>query len=73
MPQILDTTSERLWRGLPVSTGVVEAVVHVLKDEFDEPAERSIEQEQVETELARLDVAIAATKREILALQKSIT
>lgn len=71
MPAIQDTT-ERLWRGLPVSTGVVEAVVHVLKDEFDEPAERAIEQAEVDSELARLDTAIAATKSEILALQKSI-
>lgn len=64
--------SERLWRGLPVSSGVVEAVAHVLKDYFDEPAERAIEQSQVDVELARLDAAIAATKKEILALQKRI-
>ena len=71
MPAFPDT-SERLWRGLPVSTGVAEAVVHVLKDHFDEPAERSIEQSAVNSELARLDAAIAATKKEILALQHSI-
>ena len=71
MPFIPDT-SERLWRGLPVSSGVAEAVVHVLKDEFDEPAERAIEQDEVDSELVRLDDAIAATKNEILALQHSI-
>ena len=71
MPVIQDN-SERLWRGLPVSSGVAEAVVHVLKDEFDEPAERAIEQSEVDAELVRLDAAIAATKEEILALQKGI-
>ena len=71
MPTSPDT-SERLWRGLPVSTGVAEAVVHVLKDHFDEPPERSIAQSLVDSELARLDAAIAATKNEILDLQHSI-
>ncbi len=71
MPPTPDT-SERLWRGLPVSSGVAEAVVHVLKDDFDEPAERPIGQDKVDAELARLDHAIAATKKEILALQTSI-
>ncbi len=71
MPPAPDT-SERLWRGLPVSSGVVEAVVHVLKDDFDEPAERPISQDKVDSELARLDNAIAATKKEIVALQEGI-
>jgi phosphotransferase system enzyme I (PtsI) len=35
-------TVEKIWTGAPVSDGVAHAVVHVLKDHFDEPDEDSI-------------------------------
>jgi phosphotransferase system enzyme I (PtsI) len=65
-------TKDRIWRGTPVSQGVATAVVHVLKDDFDEPAVETIEASEVEAELARLDDALAATKREIMALQRTL-
>jgi phosphotransferase system enzyme I (PtsI) len=63
---------ERIWSGLPVSSGVAEAIVHVLQDSFDEPSEVAISADQVDAELARLDRAMEATKLEILALQQTI-
>jgi phosphotransferase system enzyme I (PtsI) len=63
---------ERTWSGLPVSPGVAIAVVHVLQDSFDEPIDEAIEEHEVEAELARLDRAMADTKREIQALQQTI-
>lgn len=63
---------ERIWSGLTVSSGVAEAVVHVLQDSFDEPTEEPITEEEVVPELRRLDDALEATKREIRALQKTI-
>ncbi len=71
MPQPPDL-QEKTWQGLPVSSGVAEAVVHVLQDSFDEPVEVSITAAEVEPELVRLDEALAATKREIMALQRTI-
>ena len=65
-------TEEKIWHGLPVSPGFAEAVVHVLQASFDEPAEEPIVTAEVEAELARLDKAIEATKREIQALQRTI-
>lgn len=63
---------EKIWQGLPVSSGVAHAAVHVLKDEFDEPEEEKIKPEEVEAELARFRAAIAATKREIEELKQII-
>lgn len=71
MPTSSDST-ERIWSGLPVSPGVAEAVVHVLQDSFDEPPEESIEEHEIDSELARLDTAMQKTKQEIQALQKTI-
>ena len=71
MPAAPDT-QEKIWHGLPVSPGVAEAIVHVLQDSFDEPAEQAIVAADVEGELARLDKATEATKREIQALQRTI-
>lgn len=53
-----------------MSDGVAEAVVHVLKDTFDEPLQESISPEEVEAELQRLDTALHATRQEILELQR---
>ena len=47
---------------MPVSPGVAEAVVHVLRDTFDEPAEHAIKGPEVDAELTRLDEALHATK-----------
>lgn len=63
---------EKIWQGLPVSSGVAHAAVHVLKDEYDEPEEEKITAPEVETEMARFHAAIAATKREIQELKEVI-
>jgi phosphoenolpyruvate-protein phosphotransferase (PTS system enzyme I) len=63
------TTTEKVWSGLAVSSGVADAVVHILQDTFDEPPDEQIEPEEVEEELGRLDAALEATKSEIRALQ----
>jgi len=65
--------SEKTWPGLPVSSGVAAAVVHVLQDTFDEPPEEEIEVSQVDAELERLDRALHATKVEIQALQQRVS
>lgn len=62
--------NEKIWTGTPVSTGVAHAVVHVLKDHFDEPDEDSIEAGMVESEMARLHAALAVTSKEIEELQR---
>lgn len=62
--------SERIWDGTAVSPGVAHAVVHVLKDHFDEPDEDSIEPHMVEGEMARLNAALAITEKEIEELQR---
>ncbi len=64
-------TAEKTWPGLAVSSGVADAVVHILQDKFDEPPEDVICAEEVDEELQRLDAAIAATKVEIRSLQQT--
>lgn len=61
---------ERIWTGVAVSNGVAHAVVHVLKDHFDEPDEDSIEPGKVESEMARLQAALDITRRELEELQR---
>ena len=61
---------EKIWTGTPVSTGVAHAVVHVLKDHFDEPDADSITPGMVESEMARLHAALAVTSKEIEELQR---
>ncbi len=58
-------TQEKTWQGTAVSSGVAHAVVHVLKEDFDEPDADPITLEQVEPDLARWHLAIDATHREI--------
>lgn len=53
-----------------MSSGVAEAVAHILQDTFDEPPEEEIQPEDVDHELERLNVALEATKTEIRALQE---
>ena len=67
-----DTRSEKIWQGSAVSSGVAHAVVHVLKDDFDEPDEDAILPEEVETDLARWHKALEVTREEIEALQKVV-
>ena len=65
-----DPHSEKIWQGTAVSSGVAHAVVHVLKDDFDEPDEDPILPEDVESDLARWHKALEVTREEIEALQK---
>lgn len=62
----------RKWTGLPVCEGTTYGVVHVLRDDFDEPEAVSIKAEQVESELNRLNQAIVVTRHEIEALKKMV-
>jgi phosphoenolpyruvate-protein phosphotransferase (PTS system enzyme I) len=62
-------SAELTWKGIAVSDGVAEAIVHVLRDHFDEPVEEHIPDDEVRAELQRLDEALHATRLEILELQ----
>jgi phosphotransferase system enzyme I (PtsI) len=55
-----------------VSDGVAHAVVHVLKDHFDEPDEDEIKPEMVVHEMERLHTALDTTRREIEELQRAM-
>lgn len=61
---------EKIWTGTAVSEGVAHAVVHVLKDHFDEPDDDGIEPGMVEGEMARLHAALEVTRQEIEELQR---
>lgn len=61
---------EKTWTGTAVSNGVAHAVVHVLKDHFDEPDEDSIEPGTEAHQMERLHTALEATAREIEELQR---
>lgn len=63
---------EITWEGMPVSTGVAHAAVHVVRDHFDEPEETKITSGEVEGELARLRAAVEGTRREIEELKGMI-
>jgi phosphotransferase system enzyme I (PtsI) len=63
---------ERRWEGTAVSAGVAHAVVHVLKEDFDEPEPRPIDVAEVESDLARWKAALEVTRNEIEALAASI-
>lgn len=72
---MLDSTehlTSRRWTGLPVSGGLAHGVVHVLKDQFDEPEPETIPPERADAELARLRRALDTTREEILALQRQM-
>ena len=66
------TPPERTWTGTAVSVGVAHAVVHVLKEHFDEPDEDSIRPEDVDREMQRLHAALEVTRREIEHLQHAM-
>lgn len=61
---------EKIWTGTAVSEGVAHAVVHVLKDHFDEPDEKNITPDMVAGEMDRLHAALAVTRQEIEELQR---
>lgn len=63
-------STEKIWTGIAVSDGVAHAVVHVLRDHFDEPDDDSIEPGMVESEMKRLLAALEVTRREIEELQR---
>jgi phosphotransferase system enzyme I (PtsI) len=62
--------NEKIWTGAAVSPGVAYAVVHVLKDNFDEPDEDSVEPGTADHEMTRLHTALEATRLEIEELQR---
>lgn len=66
-------TEERAWQGTAVSSGVAYAVVHVLKEDFDEPDAEPITPDQIEAELARWQKAIDATHGEIEELKEMVS
>jgi len=66
-------TEEKAWQGTAVSSGVAHAVVHVLKEDFDEPDAEAITAEEVENELARWRAAIDATHGEIEQLKEMVS
>lgn len=67
-----DTSAEKIWQGTAVSSGVAHAVVHVLKEDFDEPDETPITVGEVEAELERWHHALEVTQHEIEAVQKVV-
>jgi phosphotransferase system enzyme I (PtsI) len=67
---VADKSTEKIWPGTAVSSGVAHAVVHVLKDHFDEPDEEPISADEVESDLARWHAALEVTRVEIEAVQK---
>jgi len=67
---VADKSTEQIWHGTAVSSGVAHAVVHVLKDHFDEPDEEPISAKEVESDLARWHAALEVTRVEIEAVQK---
>lgn len=66
-------TQEKTWQGTAVSSGVAHAVVHVLKEDFDEPDADPITPEQVEPDLLRWRKALDATHQEIEALKEMVS
>ncbi len=63
-----NSLKEKIWTGTAVSAGVAHAVVHVLKDHFDEPDEDTIAPGTEEAEMQRLHAALAAARADIEAL-----
>jgi phosphotransferase system enzyme I (PtsI) len=63
-------TFSQKWSGLPVSSGMASGVVHVLKEEFDEPEPEPIPPQRVAAEMRRLAAALEVTGGEIKDLQR---
>ena len=63
---------EKIWQGLPASTGVALASVHVVRDLFDEPEYETIDPIDVDSHLKRFRGAIEKTREEIEELKRAI-
>lgn len=63
---------EKIWQGLPASTGVALASVHVVRDLFDEPENEVIDPSEVDSHLKRFRGAIEKTREEIEELKRAI-
>ena len=61
---------EKIWQGLPASTGVALASVHVVRDLFDEPENEIIEPSEVDSHLKRFRGAIEKTRHKSAAWPK---
>lgn len=66
-------TQEKAWQGTAVSSGVAHAVVHVLKEDFDEPDADPISADEVDGDLARWHKAMDATHKEIEELKAMVS
>lgn len=61
---------EKTWHGTAVSSGVAHAVVHVLKEQFDEPDPTPVDPADVGREIERWHKALEITRQEIEELQR---
>lgn len=65
-------SAERRFPGIGVSSGIARAWAVVSITRFEEPERRSIAAEGIETEIARFEGALAATRREIRELHARV-
>lgn len=63
---------ERVYRGIPVSSGVCRGKVLVLKQEAASVVKRQLTEAQVNEEVARLEQALLATRHDILEVQRQV-
>ena len=62
---LIDTKSERIFRGTPVSEGVALGTARQVGERFEEPMSRKILATQVEAELSRFRLALTDSQREL--------
>lgn len=65
-------TGERVYRGIPVSAGIAHGRVIVLGDAGRTILKREISPGEVDPELARLQEALARTRRDLLEIQRQV-
>lgn len=66
-------TGERMYRGIPVSSGVSHGKVIVLGDAARTILRREISPEETPRELQRLQEAVTQTRRDLLEIQRQVT
>src|SRR5262249_8845164 len=71
MPE-LPGTGEKLYRGIPVSGGVCRGPIYVLSNSDNCIPHRVIAQEEVCSELERLEHALIQTRQQILQVQRQV-
>ena len=71
MPDV-SRLGEKVYRGIPVSGGVVKGPVFVLSKESGCIPSRSITEEEIPQELRRLEKALIATRQQILQVQRQV-